>query len=168
MVGSVTTEELFTKPTAKPLSPQLTEFLQPWELVQSDFYPQCLSNMFCTKSVKRNANLNWDWVSNVKHPNVIVRLCSSMIVGGLIDRGPLIAFSLLRKCLAIVWDSSAILDGLTVNIWNIWTIFIIVRTRYFTDNVFNTLQPHWLWFEPLVERTQGYTFNSMMEESSPE
>ena len=41
-------------------------------------------------------------------------------------------------CLPIVWDLSGIWAA-PVNIWNIWTIFIIVRTRYFTDNVFNTL-----------------------------
>ena len=41
-------------------------------------------------------------------------------------------------CLSIVWDLSGIWAA-PVNIWNIWTIFIIVRTRYFTDNVFNTL-----------------------------
>ena len=43
-------------------------------------------------------------------PNVIVPLCSLMIVGGLmIDKRPLIAFLILRICLSIVWDSSGIL-----------------------------------------------------------
>ena len=82
MVGSVTTKELLTKPTAKLSLPQLTEFLQPWELVQSDFYPEsCL--LTCKFQVV--------WVPNVKihDPNVIVRLCSLMIVGGLVDKRPL-------------------------------------------------------------------------------